>query len=250
MYRQVRKLLEPKLVEQNVLAIILSQLNKMADPLRAEKSRRFMKTGVGEYGEDDKFVGISNPDLRSLVKSFRQATFEDCIGLLTHLYHEARMLGLLLLVDKFERGDETQREQVIAIYLRHTHCANSWDLVDCSCYKMLGRFLLNKDHSVLFTLANSSLIWDRRIAMVSTLHFIKHRQFDTTFRLVKVLLDDKHDLIHKAMGWMLKEVGKKDISALKSFLVDNYQLLPRTALRYSIEKMPKPEREQYLKGKI
>lgn len=237
-------------MKNKMLSTILSHFTQIADPNRAKTSLRFVKTGPGEYGEGDKFFGISNPVLRNLVKEYQHASYEDCIGLLNSDYHEARMFGLLLLVRKFERGCEAQRSKIIDLYLTYTHRINSWDLVDCSCYKMLGRHLYLKDHSILTDLANSSLIWERRIAMVSTLYFIKKGQFDTTFKLAIMLLEDEQDLIHKAVGWMLKEVGNKDMFALKQFLAKYYQHLPRTALRYSIEKMPKSERAQYLTGQL
>lgn len=233
-----------------MLQTILSRLNALANPADAKKALRYVKSGPGEYSEGDLFLGIRNPVLHQLVKEYKHTDLEDVLTLLSNDYHEARHLALLLLVYQFQKGNAASQQCIFEAYLANTRYINNWDLVDCSCYKIVGPYLLNKDRSVLYQLATSESLWERRIAMVSTLHFIRFSQFEDVFKLASILLTDKQDLMHKAVGWMLKEAGKRDNQVLISYLNQNYRAMPRTTLRYAIEKLPEPLRQDYLKGKI
>jgi 3-methyladenine DNA glycosylase AlkD len=232
--------------EQTVLQAIFP----LADEDYAQHLLRFYKTAEGEYGYGDKFLGIRVPALRKLVKQFRHLDLpEDCM-LLSNEYHEVRMFALLLLVDKFERGDEQIKNIIFKQYLRNWYFINNWDLVDCSAHKIVGAFLIDKDKSKLIELAVSKHLWQRRIAIVSTWYFIRRGHFETTLALCEMLLTDSEDLMHKACGWMLREVGKQDIAVLEAFLTSHYQKMPRTMLRYAIEKFPEAQRKAYLNGAI
>jgi len=230
--------------------IILQRLQQLANPEDAKKALRYVKSGPGEYSEGDVFLGIRNPVLHQLVKEFKQINMLDLMALLSNDFHEARHLALLLMVYQFERGDSVKKTSIYQAYLANTAFINNWDLVDCSCYKIVGPYLIDKDRTVLCQLVESESLWERRIAMVSTMHFIRHSQFDDVIQLSQRLLTDKHDLMHKAVGWMLREAGKRDEQVLLDFLNRHYQIMPRTALRYAIEKLPEPLRQDYLKGKV
>lgn len=213
---------------------------------------RFFKTGPGQYGEGDKFLGIKVPVTREVVKSCWKETgfteLEECIG---SEYHEVRLAALLSLVEIFshaKKNPDLQRK-CVDFYLNHTGRINNWDLVDLSCYPLLGVWLLDKDRTLLYELAqNGKSIWEQRIGIVSTMQFIRHAQLDDTFAIADILLHHPHDLIHKAVGWLLREAGKRDTDALKAFLATRYKTMPRTMLRYAIEKFPEPERKVFLAG--
>ncbi len=222
----------------------------MADADVSAQSQRFFKTGEGEYGEGDRFLGIRVPELRSLLKRFGDSTLEDIQKLLRSEFHEERLFSLLLMVRQFNRGSQAKKSAILSIYLENTLYINNWDLVDSSAYKIVGPYLEGRDRSVLYRLAKSSNLWERRIAIMSTLHFIRNRDFEDALKLSKILMHDKEDLLHKAVGWMLREVGIRDSAAEKTFLRSNYKLMPRTMLRYAIEKFPENERKQYLAGTI
>ena len=226
---------------------------KHEDPSQVEGLSRFFKTGPGEYGEGDLFLGIKVPVTRSVVKDcWKGTSFEDLEECLASGYHEVRLAGLLTLVEIFShsRKDPLVQERCIGFYLAHTERINNWDLVDLSCYQLLGSWLMDKDRSLLYDLArNGKSIWEQRIGIVSTMAFIRKGQLDDTFAIADMLLDHPHDLIHKATGWLLREAGKRDGSALREYLATRYMNMPRTMLRYAIEKFPEEERQQYLKKK-
>ncbi len=226
---------------------------KHEDPSQVEGLSRFFKTGPGEYGEGDLFLGIKVPVTRSVVKDcWKGTSFEDLEECLASGYHEVRLAGLLTLVEIFShsRKDPLVQERCIGFYLAHTERINNWDLVDLSCYQILGSWLMDKDRSLLYDLArNGKSIWEQRIGIVSTMAFIRKGQLDDTFAIADMLLDHPHDLIHKATGWLLREAGKRDGTALREFLATRYMNMSRTMLRYAIEKFPEEERQQYLKKK-
>lgn len=233
--------------------LLLSEMLKHEDPSQVEGLSRFFKTGPGEYGEGDLFLGIKVPVTRSVVKDcWKGTSFEDLEECLASGYHEVRLAGLLTLVEIFShsRKDPLVQERCIGFYLAHTERINNWDLVDLSCYQLLGSWLMDKDRSLLYDLArNGKSVWEQRIGIVSTMAFIRKGQLDDTFAIADILLDHPHDLIHKATGWLLREAGKRDGSALREFLATRYINMPRTMLRYAIEKFPEEERQQYLKKK-
>ena len=222
------------------------------DPSQVDGLMRFFKTGPGQYGEGDRFLGIKVPVTREVVKAcWRKTTFPELEACIASEYHEVRLAALLSLVEIFShaRKDPQLQRQCIDFYLSHTERINNWDLVDLSCYPLLGVWLLDKDRSLLYDLARSGkTIWEQRIGMVSTMTFIRHGQLDDTFALADILLHHPHDLIHKAVGWLLREAGKRDADALRSFLAPRYKTMPRTMLRYAIEKFPEQERQAYLAG--
>ena len=229
---------------------LLNEMMARADEAQVAGLARFFKTGPGQYGEGDKFLGIKVPVTREVVKQVWKETsrkdLEECI---TSEYHELRLAALLTLVEIFahaKRLPEKQQE-CVDFYLNHTQYINNWDLVDLSCYPLLGVWLLNRDRKLLYELArNGKTIWEQRIGMVSTMTFVRHGQLDDTFAIADILLHHKHDLIHKAVGWLLREAGKKDKAALTEYLEPRYRKMPRTMLRYAIEKFPEAERQQYL----
>ena len=228
---------------------LYSEMLSHADPTQVEGLSRFFKTGPGQYGEGDKFLGIKVPVTRGVVKSlWRQTSFEDLEACLGSGYHEVRLAALLALVEIFRHShSESLRKICVDFYLSHTGRVNNWDLVDLSCYPLLGEWLLDKDRPVLYDLArNGKSLWERRVGIVSTLAFIRHGQLDDTFAIADILMDDPRDLIHKAVGWMLREAGKRDKAALEAFLRPRYRHMPRTMLRYAIEKFPENERRSYL----
>jgi 3-methyladenine DNA glycosylase AlkD len=212
---------------------ITRELAKLGDPEQAAVLRRFFKTGPGQYGEGDLFRGIKVPVLRQLVKKYPALPFADAERLLHAVHHEDRMLGLLFLMAGFEHGGAEVRRLSYRLYLDTTRCINNWDLVDVSAPHIVGAYLFDKSRAPLRRLARSSLLWERRIAIVATFYFIRRNQFDDTLEIAGMLLDDKHDLMHKAAGWMLREVGKRDLAAEEGFLREHCRHMPRTMLRYA-----------------
>jgi 3-methyladenine DNA glycosylase AlkD len=225
-------------------------LRQSGNPEIAAHSRRFFKTGPGEYGEGDKFLGIRVPILRRYAEQYRQLSLSETTRLLKSSYHEERLCALLILVTKYQRGDELERERIFSLYLKNTRYINNWDLVDSSAHYIVGAHLFTGDKQILFDFANSRDLWQRRIAIMSTFYFIREQEYQVTLDLAETLLSDREDLIHKAVGWMLREIGNRDGKAERLFLKQHYGGMPRTMLRYAIEKFPQPEREKYLKGKI
>ncbi len=229
---------------------IKKRLKQLANRETAEVFQRFFKTGPGEYGEGDVFIGVRVPDLRKLAKEFQDTAFEDVKSLLGSEIHEERLLALLILVRKYLKGNETKKERIYRLYLENTKFINSWDLVDVTAHHIVGDYLMDKNKDPLFRLAKSKDLWERRIAMLSTFHFIKNGRYEETLQIAKILLNDEEDLIHKAVGWMLREVGKRDMNIEEIFLKKHYKKMPRTMLRYAIEKFPETKRQNYLKGRI
>ena len=225
---------------------MIEQMLAKADPSQVEGLSRFFKTGPGQYGEGDRFLGIKVPVTRRVVKEcWKQTGFDELEECLTSEYHEIRLAGLLALVEMYSHAskDMSLRSRCIDFYLSHTDRINNWDLVDLSCYNLLGDWLLDKDRSLLYRLASDGKsIWEQRIGMVSTMAFIRQGQLDDTFAIADILLNHPHDLIHKAVGWLLREAGKRDMDALRVFLDHRAASMPRTMLRYAIEKFPERER--------
>lgn len=232
-----------------------SDLRKSSNLEKAKILKGFFKTGKGEYGEGDIFLGVSVPETRKIAKKHFNLEFEEIKQLLNSKIHEERLAALLLLVYNYEKHIE-KRKEIFDFYLNNVKYINNWDLVDLSAPNIAGHFLYyfgNRypAYKILLTnLANSSNLWERRIAIISTFYFIKNHRFDETLALAKLLLKDKHDLIHKAVGWMLREIGKRDIKVLETFLNKNYKNMPRIMLRYAIEKFPENKRKKYLNGRI
>jgi 3-methyladenine DNA glycosylase AlkD len=228
------------------------ELKSKANSDKAKILQRFFKTGKGEYGEGDIFLGITVPQQRTIAKSYLSLTFNEIQELLDSKIHEERLIALIILTTKFKKSKKNNLEKIklYEFYLRNTKNINNWDLVDISAPKIVGEFLLNQDKYILRSLAKSENLWERRIAIISTLPLIKKRSFGETLAISEILLTDKHDLIHKAVGWMLREVGKKNKEVLELFLKTRYKEMPRTMLRYSIEKFPEDLRKKYLNGEI
>ncbi|MFH1649113.1 MAG: DNA alkylation repair protein [Candidatus Woesearchaeota archaeon] len=222
-------------------------LRTNTSPERASASQRFFKTGKGEYGEGDIFIGGSVPDIRKVAKEFVKADFKTIQALLNSKVHEERLCALLILVEQFKKADEKQKKNIIALYLKNTHNVNNWDLVDLSAPRILGEWLVNNDRKILYTFIKSKLLWERRIAVLATFAFIARSDFKDSMRLSELLLKDKQDLMHKAVGWMLREVGKKDKKTLETFLKKHHKVMPRTMLRYAIERFPPDERARWMK---
>ena len=226
------------------------RLQELGNQGRAIVLQRFFKTGPGEYGEGDVFLGIRVPELRKLAKIYQHITIKEAGQILNSSIHEQRLLALFILVRKYLRGNEIQRKAIYDLYLKNTRFVNNWDLVDGSAGHIVGAFLMGKDKKPLYRLSKSKNLWERRISIMATFHFIKQDQFSETFRIAKTLLTDEEDLIHKAVGWMLREVGKRHMPAEEKFLKEHYRKMPRTMLRYAIERFPETKRQMYLKGKI
>lgn len=229
---------------------IQSELQKLANKEYAEHALRFFKTGKGEYGEGDKFLGIRVPVLRKLVTTYRGISLDKVMILLKSKFHEERMVALFFLVDMFKRGEGKHKKAIYRVYLDNTKYINNWDLVDTTAWHIVGAFLYGKDRKPLYTLAKSNSLWERRIAIVSTFYFIREDEFKDTLALAEILLHDNEDLMHKAVGWMLREAGKRSLKTEEAFLKKHYTIMPRTMLRYAIEKFPEKRRQMYLKGKI
>jgi 3-methyladenine DNA glycosylase AlkD len=228
--------------------IILKEIQAVANPEKAEFLRRFFKTGPGQYGEGDRFLGIVVPVTRRIARAHRQTPLSEIEKLLQNPYHEIRLCALLILTERSKKATEKEREAIYHFYLQHTDYINNWDLVDLTCPEIVGKYLLNKDRKTLYDLAGKPHLWKQRIAIVSTLTFIRQGEFADTFALAEKLINHRHDLIHKACGWMLREAGKRDRDALTGFLENFAHLLPRTALRYAIEHYP-PEKRHYFMQK-
>lgn len=212
--------------------------------------QRFFKTGKGEYGEGDIFAGLKVPVSRKIANQFKDLTFTDLQKIIKSKIHEERLITLFILVARYKKAGEKERKKIFNFYLKNIKYVNNWDLVDLSAEKIIGAYLIDKDKKLLFELAESENIWKRRIAIMSTFHFIKAHQFAATLKISEVLLKDKHDLIHKAVGWMLREIGKRDIQAEEIFIQKYYNIMPRTMLRYAIEKFPEKKRLDYLRGRV
>lgn len=226
------------------------ELRKAGNPKQAKLLQRFFKTGKGEYGEGDIFLGIKVPVQRQIARKYLGLSLPKIQELMKSKIHEHRLVGLLILVNKFKTSNEQEKANIFNFYLKNTKNINNWDLVDLSAPNIVGEFLDNKPKKILYKLAESKNLWEKRISIIATFSFISRNQFDDTLRISRILLNDTHDLIHKAVGWMLREVGKRDQEALEAFLKTHYKKMPRTMIRYSIERFPESQRKAYLKGEI
>jgi 3-methyladenine DNA glycosylase AlkD len=237
-------------MSSSIYQATVKALNKASNPEKAAFSHRFFKTGTGQYGEGDVFIGLTAPQLRTIAKAYYlNSTLKDIRKLLQSPIHEFRLAAIFILVMKFQKTrDEKIKKEIADFYLENTLYVNNWDLVDSSAEKILGAFLFDKDKSLLYHLAESENLWEQRIAIIATFYFIKKNHLEYTFAIAKKLLDHKHDLIHKATGWMLREAGKRDFNKEYDFLIKHYKSMPRTMLRYSIEKFDIELRKKFLKG--
>ncbi len=229
---------------------IQRKLQELGSREKAKVLQRFFKTGPGEYGEGDVFVGVKVPELRKLAKEYQEITVKEVKQLLRSAIHEERLLALFMLVRKYSKGNETEKKRIYELYLKNTQFINNWDLVDGSAHHIIGAFLVDKSKEPLYRLAKSKNLWERRISIMSTFYFIKHDKYAETLKISEILLTDEQDLIHKAVGWMLREIGKRHMPTEEKFLRKHYKRMPRTMLRYAIEKFPEDKRQGYLKGKI
>ncbi|MCW8809433.1 MAG: DNA alkylation repair protein [Ignavibacteriaceae bacterium] len=227
-----------------------SKIKTLADKKVAETMQWFFKTGRGDYGEGDVFIGLKVPVQRKLAREFRDLSLTEIKKLLTSTVHEERLISLFILIDKYQKMDEKGKKEIFNFYLKNRKGINNWDLVDISAPKIIGKHLREKDKSILFKFALSKNLWERRIAILSTQELIKNDDFAPTLQIAEMLINDEHDLIHKAVGWMLREIGKKDLATEEKFLKIHYKNMPRTMLRYAIEKFPETKRKKYLQGKI
>lgn len=229
-----------------MLQELKNEMNLLKNPEKAVILQKFFKTGKGEYAEGDIFLGITVPEQRKLSNKYSDLSLKEIQALLNSKIHEERLTSLLILVLKYKNN----KKEITDFYLKNTKNINNWDLVDLTAPKILGNYLLDKDKSILYQLANSKNLWEKRISVLSTFEFIKNNQFEDALKISEILLKDEHDLIHKAVGWMLREIGKRDIETEEEFLKKHFKAMPRTMLRYAIEKFPESKRQGYLKGCI
>ncbi|MFC1703819.1 DNA alkylation repair protein [Candidatus Omnitrophota bacterium] len=223
-------------------------LKRLANKKKAAVLQRFFKTGPGEYAEGDRFLGVTVPKIRMLVKQFHHIGIQEVARLLRSSIHEERLLALLILIEKYKKASAQEQKRIYDVYMRHTTYINNWDLIDLSAGHIVGAFLADKSKKPLYILARSKILWERRIAILSTFYYIKQHSFKDSLKIAKILLLDKEDLIHKAVGWMLREIGKRDQAIEEHFLKQCYAKMPRTMLRYAIERFPEPRRKAYLQG--
>jgi 3-methyladenine DNA glycosylase AlkD len=227
---------------------IQQTLRRFATKEKAAVLRRFFKTGPGQYGEGDRFLGVMVPNIRRVVQEFRDAPLSEVTKLMRSPWHEERLCALLVLVSQFERGDDVVRKKIYRLYLKNTRYINNWDLVDLSAPKIVGPYLDGGSRALLYRFVRSRNLWERRIAILAAFPYIRKGDFTDALSISEKLLADDHDLMHKAVGWMLREVGKKDVAVLEGFLKKHHRRMPRTALRYAIERFPEAKRKKYLKG--
>lgn len=232
------------------LTEIRKAISKQKNPTQAVNLQRFFKTGKGEYGEGDIFYGIKVPEQRIIAKQFKDLALDDLKNLILSKVHEERLIAAFILVDQFKSGDEKKKKIIFNFYLKNRKGINNWDLVDLSAPKIVGAYLIDKEKDLLYKFARSKDLWEKRMSIISTQAFIREHYFDDTLNISEILLSDKHDLIHKAVGWMLREVGNRDMETEEEFLRKHYKKVPRTMLRYAIEKFTEQKRNAYLKGKI
>ncbi|MFD2519375.1 DNA alkylation repair protein [Emticicia soli] len=234
---------------------LISELQAIATPERAKASALFFKTGKGQYGEGDIFIGISNPDLRAICKKYNSLSFDDLQTLLNDPIHEYRMAALMILVNQMKKAKAETQKNIYDFYLKNTQQINNWDLVDTSAHAIVGYYLFDKDRQILYDMARTDHLWTQRIAIIASWYFINKKQYEDTFRIAEILLPHKHDLIHKAIGWMLREIWKREVKnnkeakQVEQFLEKNISLIPRTALRYAIEKMTEERRKYFMQLK-
>lgn len=224
-------------------------LKNKASKKQADIMQRFFKTQPGQYGSGDVFLGVKVPQIRKIVKKYFFLEEKEILSLLYSKIHEERLAALLIMIDRFEKGREAEKKRIFRLYLKNIGQVNSWDLVDISSPKIIGYYLLNRSKKPLYRLACSDNLWQKRTALVATIYFIKQDKFEDALKIIDMLLYDEHDLIQKAAGWMLREIGKRDLNIEENFLKKRYKVMPRTALRYAIEKFPENKRKKYLYGK-
>lgn len=230
-----------------IIGLITDELQAFSTEEKREVLPRFFKTGKGEYGEGDHFLGVAVPDTRTVAKQHKDISLDEIRNLMQSEWHEVRLCALLIMVEKSKKKDETLRKQLFDLYLSQTSRINNWDLVDLSCSFIVGEFLLDKSRDILYQLAQSPLLWDNRIAIVSTYAFIRKGQLDDTYVLSDLMMKHPHDLMHKAIGWMLREAGKRDPERLYDYVMNHRAEMPRTMLRYAIEKFGPKERSVLMK---
>lgn len=233
-----------------LLRRLQADVRKYSDKERSKILQRFFKTGPGEYAEGDIFLGIQVPLLRGLARQYQDLSLHETLRLLRSRIHEERLVSLLILILRYRNADASGKERIYRAYLGNTAYINNWDLVDVTAKHIIGDFLNDKDRTPLYELARSDSVWERRIAILATFHFIEHNDFEDTLKIGAILISDRHDLIHKAVGWMLREVGKKDAAAEERFLKRYCAIMPRTMLRYAIERFPESKRQAYLRGAV
>ena len=230
-----------------VINNLKKDLQKIADKDKAKILQRFFKTGKGQYGEGDVFIGGKVPDQRKVAKNYPDLTLEEIQELLSSKIHEYRLTSLFILIGKYKKSNEKKKKEIFNFYLKNTKNINNWDLVDLSAPNIVGDYLLDKKRDILYKLSKSKSLWGRRIAILATAAFIRNNEFKDTLNISEILLNDKHDLIHKAVGWMLREVGKRNQNSEEEFLKKHYKTMPRTMLRYSIERFDEKKRKFYMK---
>jgi len=233
----------------NSIFELKKELKIIANPKKAKLLSGYFKTGKGEYGEGDVFLGITVPLSRQLARKYKDLNFSEITELLQSKFHEERLIALLILVHNFSLKNAKNKKEIYEFYLKNTSHINNWDLVDLSSHEIVGGYLLDKNAEILMKLAKSKNIWERRIAVISTFEFIRNNRFEESLKLAEMLLQDEHDLMHKAVGWMLREIGKRELETEIKFLDKHCKEMPRTMLRYAIEKFPEKIRKAYLKGK-
>jgi 3-methyladenine DNA glycosylase AlkD len=233
-----------------LIAAIQRELESLGDASRVVILQRFFKTGPGEYAAGDRFRGIRVPVLRGLARKYQDISLAEAGRLLQSTFHEDRLLALLLLMRHYYRGNQGIKDKIHRLYLKRTRMVNNWDLVDASAPHLVGHYLEDRPKDTLTRLATSGNLWERRMSVIATFHFIKQQDFDETLRISRLLLGDPEDLIHKAVGWMLREVQKRESAVAEAFLQTHYRIMPRTMLRYAIERLPEARRQAYLKGTV
>lgn len=231
-------------------AKVKSELKSLANPEKAKFLRRYFKTGKGEYAEGDKFIGITVPVQRIVAKKYSNLPLNEIQKLIKDPVHEARVTAVFILCGQYSNADDKKKKIFVDFLLTNKKFINNWDLVDSSAHQILGDYLINKPHKILFKLAKSGNVWDRRIAVVSTYAFIRKREYSSALKIFEMLLNDKHDLIHKAAGWMLREIGNRNVEVLESFLEKHSPVMPRTMLRYAIEKFPEAKRKNIFRRNL
>ncbi|MDD2902477.1 MAG: DNA alkylation repair protein [Syntrophales bacterium] len=233
-----------------MLAAVQKELESLGDASRAKNLQRFFKTGPGEYAAGDRFRGLRVPVLRKLAKKYQDLSVAEAEVLLKSPWHEDRLLALFILIRHYYGGGQAVKDEIHRLYLRNTRWVNNWDLVDASAPHLLGHYLADRDRDTLTRLAASQNLWERRMTIIATLYFIKQQEYDETLKIAGLLLGDPEDLIHKAVGWMLREVEKRENAVAEAFLQAHYRQMPRTMLRYAIERLPEDRRQAYLKGEV
>jgi 3-methyladenine DNA glycosylase AlkD len=229
---------------------IKEEFKNLSNADQAKHSQKYFKTGKGEYGEGDIFLGLRVPVIRKIAKKYSTLSISDAAKILKSSFHEERLFALIVLVELFRKKDKENKEKIYELYLSNTKYINNWDLVDISAPRIVGAYLFTRDKKPIYILSRSENLWERRIAIMSTLYFIGNNEFSDTLKIAEILLKDKEDLIHKAVGWMLREVGKKDSEVEEEFLRKHYKEMPRTMLRYAIERFPEEKRKSFLRGKV